>query len=109
MLAASRRRNQHSSLILRLPAELRNKIFAYIFSDYVLDYESSVKLSFCTRELLRRPSKFPAPLLSITYVCRQLYTETKTLPFQQCPITESVIDSSVDKVIKGCFERLESN
>jgi hypothetical protein len=38
--------------------------------------------------------------LSITHVCRQLHAETKTLPFERCPFTESAFRFSISSAIQ---------
>ena len=73
----SAHQNQRESPFLRLPAELRNKIYGYVLGGK--DYKSPFWQAFESSqdELLRDKES-----LSLLSVCRQIYKETSILPFQ---------------------------
>jgi hypothetical protein len=69
--------NQTDSPLLRLPAELRNSIYEYGFNDLTINIRPRSKIVL-TRDghVLHNPES-----LALTAVSRQLYAETKLLPF----------------------------
>lgn len=74
--------NQQTSPLLRLPAELRNKIYEYVFGgEHLLVYTQNkrrlVRQKDPTRPLSRDLPEYPA----LTAVSRQLNTETKHMVF----------------------------
>ncbi|KAF3040624.1 hypothetical protein E8E11_005083 [Didymella keratinophila] len=79
--------NQQSSPLLRLPAELCNKIFAYVCSGYALTVSNE---SRCARipeyDLAIRGISLVSEdrPLAITHVCSQMRDEIKLLPTLQC-------------------------
>lgn len=83
-------RNQTESPLLRLPAELRNRIYEYAFCVDCIDYHSN---NFRSRpDYNHNPvrktsaaSQSLSSLLKSLLVCRQYHTETKTLVFQLSP------------------------
>lgn len=82
---------QPTSPFLRLPGEIRNEIYAYVFqadgdlefihrSAYThMGYPSVAKKSYLTVRGIRTPVK--KEFNQLKYVCRQLYTETACLEF----------------------------
>ncbi|KAH7076569.1 hypothetical protein BKA63DRAFT_594012 [Paraphoma chrysanthemicola] len=82
-LAMTTRSNAIESSLLRLPAELRNKIYAYVF------YEGTycLKISNRTRPGHYLPEKVPVCLeqcnhaLALLRVCRQVHAEAKLFPY----------------------------
>ncbi|KAI4644823.1 uncharacterized protein J4E79_010958 [Alternaria viburni] len=68
-------RNAAASPLLRLPPELRNSIFAYALyhERFVLDPPDSSGYVVKSRD---------KNLLSLLYVCRQIYSETAYLPYK---------------------------
>ncbi|KAI4631575.1 uncharacterized protein J4E87_002280 [Alternaria ethzedia] len=79
--------NRQRSPLLRLPAELRNKIYEYALGGMEL------RISYRNRELglvaamfYNTPVLFTSlhRLVGLTLVSRQLYAETKILPFELC-------------------------
>ena len=65
--------HQRGSSFLRVPGELRNVIYGYVFEGEVAHARPSYddKHSWL----------YPTQLLSLTLTCRQMYHETKALPF----------------------------
>lgn len=70
-LGDSARLNEIESPLLRLPAEIRNKVYAYVLSG-----EKSVLYTS------RGVSKQWAMCLAVTSVCRQMHFEAHLLPFK---------------------------
>jgi hypothetical protein len=60
------RQDYEASPFLRIPGELRNRIYDYLFS--------GVKI---------RPVRKATDLINIFFVCRQLYAETALLPYRE--------------------------
>jgi len=83
-------RNQIESPLLRLPAELRNRIYEYAFRTDCIDYRSN---KFRSRSDFKynpvRKTSAASQSLSLFLaslpVCRQYYAETKLLVFQLSP------------------------
>jgi len=82
-------RNQRESPLLRLPAELRNQIYAYVLGDHEICTESlpwgyptpghhHIQLSSHNNGIWTRPHHF----LALTATSRQLRSETEFLPFR---------------------------
>ncbi|KAI4651713.1 uncharacterized protein J4E79_009194 [Alternaria viburni] len=69
-------RNQRESAFLRLPGEIRNQIYAYVFRDTTIP-----KFSQMFKADLERRLPVPADLRLLT-VSRQVYAETRLLPFK---------------------------
>lgn len=69
-----------NSSFLRLPAELRSQIYTYTLSGEIFDiycWRRYTPFGFATRILKKRRN-----FLALLAVCRQLYSETRLLPFQ---------------------------
>lgn len=64
-------RNQRDSPLLRLPGELRNKIYRYTLSDHLW-------------KLNVPESRHGKTFASLAQVCRQTHMEIGVLPFQLC-------------------------
>ncbi|KAI8939904.1 hypothetical protein NX059_003634 [Plenodomus lindquistii] len=66
--------NASESPLLRLPAELRNAIYGYMFGDayFIVGFQNH------TTTIVYRNKQY----LALLYVCRQTYTETALLPFK---------------------------
>jgi hypothetical protein len=79
--------NQKESLLLRLPAEIRDKVYEYVHSAYEIcvfycPYEREQRFEAYTSD---RPPKRPANLIGLLRTCRQLHLETERLLFIHCP------------------------
>ena len=101
--------NQRSSPLLRLPTELRDKIYGYIFSDYLMIVGSSGKISFQARGQMGLVTlgSIAASLLSINWVCRQFRAETEALSFQQYPATERIAGYGIRAAIGDRITKVE--
>ena len=79
--------NRQRSPLLRLPAELRNKIYGYALGgmDLRISYRSR-ELGLVAAMFYNTPVWFTSlhRLVGLTLVSRQLYAETKILPFELC-------------------------
>ena len=87
--------NRQRSPLLRLPAELRNKIYEYALGGMQLRISYSERKFALLSALSYDPSVSLTPLhrfVGLTLVSRQLYAETKILPFELC--TMDIIRSS---------------
>jgi hypothetical protein len=82
-------RNQKESPLLRLPAELRDKIYGYVFSGgRIIPHFSPIRNTFAIFQGFIRNQTIFGPVhgdnpLALLYVCRQTYAETALLPFQE--------------------------
>lgn len=78
----STRRNEKESPLLRLPAELRNKIYEYTIGGYVIElFESTKKPHY---NMLSQADGHYTALANPTVLsktCRQLHKETALLPY----------------------------
>jgi len=70
--------NTLNSPLLRLPAELRNVIFAYVFSDNVYLFDGSNVY----RKYTASTTLFDENNLGVLVASRQLHAETALLPYQ---------------------------
>jgi hypothetical protein len=81
----SSRRNQQSSPLLRLPAEIRNTIYEYVLGGESWHYLTYIGVRLSLKRRLskddERPEKEPH-FLALFKTCRQLQAETKLLPFK---------------------------
>ncbi len=77
-------RNQHVSPLLRLPAEIRNKIYTLVLSGHSINL-STFNPNHPTYTLFRkqhtRQKALLALLTALPSTCRQIRAETKPLPF----------------------------
>ena len=73
-----------TSPLLRLPPELRNKIYAYIFSGYQIDiwFADKFEASLTGENSWRSTPDIFQALVAPTYTCRQIYAETRLLPYK---------------------------
>jgi hypothetical protein len=85
----STQRNTTESPLLRLPGELRNRIYGYVFDvDSIRVRESPSDLVTATvvdttSSASTRVPDYPLiDMHSLTWTCRLLYNETKLLPYQ---------------------------
>ena len=69
--------NQKNSPLLRLPAELRNRVYEYVFDDLCLNILPSRKIAL----VLNNHVEYATIGLAITTVSRQLHIESRLLPF----------------------------
>ena len=79
--------NRQRSPLLRLPAELRNKIYGYALGGMELRVSYRSKELGVVSAMSYDPSVSLTPLhrrVGLTLVSRQLYAETKILPFELC-------------------------
>lgn len=80
---------------MRLPPELRNKIYAYVFSCYKITIWPAYKVEAMPIDEFSwqsTPSIFQA-LVAPMYTCRQMHAETRLLPYKY----------SLYRVAKGCL------
>lgn len=81
-------RNQRQSPLLRLPGELRNKVYEYTFSDAIVSvYRSSAPPEyFKMNPYIGSGSSYfttaPPELAALTKTCRQIYADTHLLLFR---------------------------
>lgn len=86
MIPPSAERNRHSSPLLRLPLELRNKIFLLVLGGCYIwllkrgHITRPRKLWQCTTEELENTSE--GRLILISSTCRQFYDDTCLMPFR---------------------------
>ncbi|KAJ4296249.1 beta transducin [Kalmusia sp. IMI 367209] len=84
--------NSIDSPLLRLPSEIRNRIFAYAMGGHVITikvtktfdidaFTISHKLCSTSRQRGKRTRDSAAPPWQLPLVCRQLYAETALLPY----------------------------
>ena len=84
LTSSSTHRNSVSSPLLRLPAEVRNKIFAYVNSGLHIFMRAgrgnkpTILINNSTQAVA--PPKYP-PYRTLQSTCRQVYNETALLPF----------------------------
>ncbi|KAI4662024.1 uncharacterized protein J4E78_004815 [Alternaria triticimaculans] len=93
--------NRQRSPLLRLPAEIRNKIYGYALGGMELRISYRTRKFALLSALSYDPSVSLTPLhrrVGLTLVSRQLYAETKTLPFELC--TMDIIRSSFPNQIE---------
>ena len=79
--------NRQRSPLLRLPAEIRNKIYGYALGGMKLRMPYRSKELGVVSAMSYGPSVSLTPLhrlVGLTLVSRQLYAETKILPFELC-------------------------
>ncbi|EUC37455.1 hypothetical protein COCCADRAFT_33364 [Bipolaris zeicola 26-R-13] len=86
-------RNQESSPLLHLPAELRVKIYNYVFD------ADSISPKYETQD--HRTWEYPRSNLSLIQTCRQTWAETRLLPF-----TRSVFSGYSEHVIEMLCKNL---
>jgi hypothetical protein len=75
-------RNQQQSPLLRLPAELRNKIYGHVLGGFIISFRTSRPRHHCLIrfKVSRKIGEFkPSNLLLI---CRQINAEAQLLPFE---------------------------
>ncbi|USP77115.1 hypothetical protein yc1106_04389 [Curvularia clavata] len=70
------RQNQQQSPLLRLPAELRNKIFAYALGGRTFRFKTTGNYPWYIKNVTKYKHA-----LALLQVCRQIYAETALLPF----------------------------
>jgi hypothetical protein len=81
-------RNQRKSRLLRLPGELRNKIYEYTFSDAIVSVFRSSKLPGYVemKPHIRSRASYrtttPDNLVALTKTCRQIFAESRLLLFR---------------------------
>ncbi len=71
----SARQNQQQSPLLRLPPELRNKIYGYVLGGKVFQFRSEKYHELVKSSMKKKQN------LALLGVCRQVYAETALLPF----------------------------
>jgi hypothetical protein len=75
-------RNQQQSPLLRLPAELRNKIYGHVLGGFIISFPTARPRHHCLIrfKFSRKIAEFkPSNLL---LVCRQINSEAQLLPFE---------------------------
>jgi hypothetical protein len=82
---SSAERNDRESPLLRLPGELRNRIYGYVFDGSILSFVRSL-----VNVVLSQPI---APGLPLTRVCRKLHKETALVPFKSMVVECSTLDT----------------
>ncbi|EAT88237.1 hypothetical protein HBH56_092960 [Parastagonospora nodorum] len=74
--------NLRNSPLLRLPAEIRNDIFAMAIGGHFIRVCSTVQCELCrNNRSVGCAVHCPPDLLSLTATCRQIHAETRPLPF----------------------------
>lgn len=78
---------QPASPLLRLPGEIRNRIYEYVFSDHRIwprkDWHGTIKLK-CVPATRGRYNNSFERFIALTKTCRQIREETRLLPFKYC-------------------------
>jgi len=76
--------NATNSPLLRLPGEIRNEIFAYVYTEAVYELELEAKGWYTEfRVVLSGPEKYLRKCeVHLSLVCRQVQTETAMLPYK---------------------------
>jgi len=76
-------RVQQDSLLLQLPAELRNQVYKYVLGGYEVElcFHSSCNACVEAAHEGRSISHYPRSNLGLLEVCHQLYIEARLLPF----------------------------
>jgi len=95
--------NRQRSPLLRLPAELRNKIYEYALGGMELRISYRTRKFALLSALSYDPSVSLTPLhrfVGLTLVSRQLYAETKILPFDLCTmdVTRSSFHFQIERL-----------
>lgn len=83
------------SLLLRLPPEIKNCIWAYVLGGKVLDvkcFENYEKSHVRDTTAISQDS-FPEYSHALLQVCRQIYTETALLPFSKNTFRFDMVDA----------------
>lgn len=78
--------NQNNSPLLKLPAELRNKIYHYVFSGHVISisqryWAAKHTCVYLKEDCLNKEARSQAEFLALTATCRQIHHETYLFPF----------------------------
>jgi len=83
LTSSSTHRNSVSSPLLRLPAEVRNKIFAYVNNGlHIFMRAGSVERAMISiKNGTHEGASSVYPLFLFQHTCRQVYNETALLPF----------------------------
>jgi hypothetical protein len=98
--------NARTSPLLRLPAELRNRVYDYVFGNIVITMARATNRGPAKRRRTYRyylsarqqsSSKNLKSLCGLIFVCRKLYAETQLLPFT----------SSMFYIETHCIKRLQ--
>jgi hypothetical protein len=94
-------RNRLDSPLLRLPAELRNKIYGYVLTQEAIRVAGPWGCDTCTRPLWVQHAHYPRHILNILEVCQQTYTEGRLLVFSlnQHVGDHLAIHEHVDKIL----------
>jgi len=95
--------NRQRSPLLRLPAELRNKIYGYALGGIELRMSYRSKELGVVSPMSYDPHMSFTPfhrLVGLTLVSRQIYAETKILPFELCTML------ALGSTFNGLIERL---
>ncbi|KAI4948613.1 hypothetical protein J4E86_007961 [Alternaria arbusti] len=73
-------RNATTSPLLRLPAEIRNEIFALAMSHGTISLDSSPSTK--DRQILQDRHNIPPSSAPLLFVCRQIHAEVALLPYR---------------------------
>jgi len=89
-------RNQQDSPLLRLPGELRNRIYEYALGDFQIFFKDrsvgrGVEVYTTNEEADKRMIRAPH-FQGLTTTCRQVHAETKLLPFALNEFTGDIFD-----------------
>ncbi|KAG9204043.1 hypothetical protein G6514_001679 [Epicoccum nigrum] len=78
---------QPASPLLRLPPEIRNMIYEYVFGDRMIcpvqSWYGTIKLK-CVPHTRDRHNHALEIFTALTKTCRQIHKETRLLPFKYC-------------------------
>ncbi|KAF1946258.1 hypothetical protein EJ02DRAFT_248378 [Clathrospora elynae] len=106
-------RNRRESPLVRVPAEIRNKIYGYALgglefhikrSDHEGKWFRAKRLAIATRPIdadRQELPKFDPELLALTATCRQIYIETKLLPLAANEFIGSL--NYLKSLVSGCI------
>ena len=86
----SARQDKQSFPFLRLPAELRNKMYVFAFAGYEIWLRITGKAHVSGPRAHPSHTYYNKRALATGHVCRQLRAETRLQPFEQCPVISNV-------------------
>ncbi|KAF1946359.1 hypothetical protein EJ02DRAFT_250619 [Clathrospora elynae] len=86
---------QRNNLLLRLPAELRNRIYELVLGGRTYKFKDTIQ----TRQA-RLDTKGEEHIFSLLYVCRQIHFETALLPYTINTFSFRDIENSLDPFLR---------
>jgi hypothetical protein len=101
-------RNQRQSPLLRLPAELRNKVYAYVLGGREIELCGYQRCQICNQAPYRDAiSHYPRNLLNLLHACRQCHSEARLLPFSSS--TFIALPDEVNYIISRHFSHAQTH